>query len=436
MTGLRRLFTLLMTMALVSSACTGDGGTTDDGSGGTGDAPGTQENVTLDFWVFKEIESGAFYDTLVSEFEAAHPNIDVELTSYPEENYDVKIDTSVAADKAPDLMLNFGPQYPREGLLLPVDAEMAERGVDLSTFSPAIMGEGGEFGCGYEGRIYCVGSYLGISALVYNKGMFDEAGIPHPAPWPPMTPDEFVDIACRLTDKENGVWGGGAADPMAYLPWEIFFSEDGRTATGYVNGPEAVHQFEVLGDGYARGCFPSLNVMDPWIQGRDYVASGQLGMAITDYLDLRTLDNAGIEYGSTAPPTPDGYEPYFFSWSDAVGVISKSDTPEEAMDFVAFMATNGGQIRFETTGDIPLDAAVADEVNWAKGIPGREDGLELASHARPSIFVPNRWDVLGPLWDAWGYIVAGEKTAQEALDEVAPAVQENLDKAWEDWEGA
>jgi ABC-type glycerol-3-phosphate transport system substrate-binding protein len=201
-----------------------------------------------------------------------------------------------------------------------------------------------------------------------------------------------------------------------------------------VNGPEAVHQFEVLADGYARGCFPSLNVLDPWIQGRDFVASGRLGMAITDYLDLRTLDNAGIEYGSTAPPTPEGYEPYFFSWSDAVGVMSTSDNPEEAMDFVAFMATDGGQIRFETTGDIPLDGTVAEEVDWAKGIPGREDGLEIASHARPSIFIPNRWDVLGPVWDAWGFIVSGEKSAQEALDEVAPAVQENLDKAWEDWE--
>jgi ABC-type glycerol-3-phosphate transport system substrate-binding protein len=115
--------------------------------------------VTLDFWVFKEIESGAFYDEPVSQFEAANPNIDIELTSYPEENYDIKIDTALAAGQAPDLMLNFGPDYPRQGLLLPLDDELAEEGVDLSTFSEAIMGEGGEFGCGWEGKIYCVGWY-------------------------------------------------------------------------------------------------------------------------------------------------------------------------------------------------------------------------------------------------------------------------------------
>jgi multiple sugar transport system substrate-binding protein len=425
----RWILTLVAVMALVASACTSSEDTSaEDTSTGTG------EPVTLDFWVFKEIESGAFYDTLVSEFEAANPNIDIELTSYPEENYDVKIDTALAAGKAPDLMLNFGPDYPRQGLLLPLDDMLAEKGIDLSTFSEAIMGEGGEFGCGWEDQVYCIGSYQGISALVYNKEMFDAAGIPYPEPWPPMTPDEFVDIACQLTDAESQVWGGGAADPMSYLPWEVFVSEDGRTAQGYVNSPETVHQFDVLGQGYDQGCFPSLNVLDPWLQGRDFLAKGQLGMVITDYLDLKTVENAGIDYGTTAPPTPEGYEPYFFAWSDAVGMLSSSDNPEEAMEFIAFMATDGGRIRYETTGDLPLDSTVAEEVNWAKGVPGRVDGLEVATHARPSIFIPNRWDALGPLWDAWGFIVGGEKSAQQALDDVAPAIQDNLDKAWENWE--
>jgi hypothetical protein len=42
--------------------------------------------------------------------------------------------------------------------------------------------------------------------------------------------------------------------------------------------------------------------------------------------------------------------------------------------------------------------------------------------------------VFGPLFDAWGYTTGGEKTAQEALDDAAAAVQENLDKAWENWD--
>jgi hypothetical protein len=33
-----------------------------------------------------------------------------------------------------------------------------------------------------------------------------------------------------------------------------------------------------------------------------------------------------------------------------------------------------------------------------------------------------------------GFILGGEKSAQQALDDAAPAIQENLNKAWEDGE--
>jgi multiple sugar transport system substrate-binding protein len=428
----RWIVTLLAVTALVVGACTSDEGAIPEGEG-DGEPQGT-EPVVLDLWVFKEIESGAFYDSLIVEFEAANPNIDIEMTSYPEENYGVKLETAIAAGRAPDLLLAFGPEDIRSRLLLPIDDVLAEHGVDLSTYSQSILGEGGEFSCGWEGQLYCIGSYQGVWGLVYNKSMLDAAGIPHPAVWPPMTPDEFVDAACRLTDPDNQVWGAAAADPMYFLPWEIYVSDDARTVEGRVNGPDTVHQFDVLAQGFDRGCLPSLNVVNPEIQGRDFMASGSLAMVITDLLDLRTVEEAGIDYGVSAPPTPTGYEPYFFSWSDTLGVPSTSDNPDEAMEFVAFVATEGGRIRFQTTGDLPLDSVVAEEMDWAQGIPGRLDILELASHARPSIFFPNRWDVLGPLWDAWGFLVSGEKTAQQALDDAAPAIQENLDQAWEVWE--
>ncbi len=322
----------------------------------------------------------------------------------------------------------------RKGLLLPLDDMVQQDNIDLSTYVPSIVEPGDEFSCNYEGHLYCLGSYVGSVQMLYNKDMFDAAGIAYPAPWPPMTPDEFVDIACRLTDKENGVWGGAASDPLAYVPFDMLFSADGKTAEGYVNGPDFVHQFEILANGYEQGCLPTSNIIDPWEQGRDYFANGQLAMVITDFQDLNKVENAGINYGTTAVPTPAGVDPYFFVWSDSVGVMASSEHPDEAKDFIAFLTTDGQRIRYETNGDIPLDLEVADEVDWAQGIPGREEGLEVLSHARPLVFVPDRWDVVGPYYDAWGFVIGGEKTAQEALDEAAPAIQENLDKAWDAWE--
>ncbi|HET9724245.1 MAG TPA: sugar ABC transporter substrate-binding protein [Actinomycetota bacterium] len=427
----RRLLVAALALSLVAVACGGD---EEGGEGTTGTGSNGGEPVELNFWVFEEGGIGSFLETLEQDFETANPNVDLKITAYPEDNYGVKLDTAIAAGKAPDLVLVFGPEQMRAGLLLPLDDMIAEQGIDLSSYVPAIVQPGDEFSCAYEGKLYCLGSYAGSVQMLYNKDLFDAAGIPYPAPWPPMTPEQFVDIACQLTDEANGVWGGAASDPLAYLPFDMMWSADGRTAEGYVNGPEFVHQFDVLASGYDQGCIPSSNILDPWEQGRDYFAKGDLAMVITDFQDLNKVEEAGINYGSTGVPTPTGITPYFFVWTDSVGVMASSEHQAEALDFIAFLTTEGQRIRYEVSGDIPLDLAIADEVNWAGGIPGREDGLEILSNARPLVFVPNRWDVAGPYYDAWGFVLGGEKTSQEALDDAAPAIQENLDKAWRDWE--
>ena len=434
MRGFRGAIGSIAVLALIAAGCTSSP-TADEGGGGGGggDAGGTSgEQVTIDLWTFEE---EGFLETLESDFETANPNIDLNITAYPEENYGVKLDTAIAAGKEPDLTLYPGSDQIRKGLILPIDDLLVEEGIDVSTYVPAIVEPGDDLSCAWEDHLYCLGSFAGSVQMLYNKDMFDAAGIPHPAPWPPMTPEEFVDIACQLTDADNEVWGGAASDPLSYMPEDMFYSPDGRTATGYVNGPEVVHQFEVLAGGYERGCFPAPNAVDPWSQGMDYFSKGQLAMVITDFAGLEKVEKAGINYGSMAPPTPEGVEPFFFVWTDSVAVMSSTEHPDEAMAFIAFLATEGQRIRYETTGDIPLDLAIAEEVDWAGGIPGRADGLEVLSHARPRIFIPNRGDVSeDPYSDAWGFVLAGEKTAQEALDDVAPAIQENLDKEWEDWE--
>jgi ABC-type glycerol-3-phosphate transport system substrate-binding protein len=420
----RLIVGLTAVTALLAGACSsGD----DSGSSSAGG------KTELTFWVFEEGGIGSFLSTLEDDFESKYPKVDLKVTSYPEDNYDVKLQTAIAAGKTPDLVLVFGPEQMKAGLLLPLDDVVKDNNIDLTHYVQSIVKPGDEFSCAFEGHLYCIGSYAGSVQMLYNKDLFDAAGIPYPKPWPPMTPEQFVDTACKLTDKDKGVWGGAASDPLAYLPWEMFFSKDGRTAT--FNSPDVVHQFEVLASGYKDGCIPSSNVLDPWEQGRDYFVKGQLAMVITDFQDLDKLDKSGINWGTTASPTPAGYDPYFFVWTDSVGIMANSDHPDEAKEFLAYLTTTGQTIRYKTSGDIPLDLSIAKHVNWAQGVPGRQQGLDVLAHARTTNFVPNRWDVIGPYYDAWGYVLAGEKSAQDALDDAQSAIQDNLDKAWDDWEG-
>jgi ABC-type glycerol-3-phosphate transport system substrate-binding protein len=419
---------------MVVAACTSGDGTTQEPA-----ASGTQESVTLSFWLYDE---GYHFlaDQVVPAFEAKYPNIHIDVTPYPETQYQTKIDTALAAGAQPDLALMANRLWMKESLLLPLDDMVKQQGIDLSTFSPSIVGAEGQLnadeGCAYEGKLYCLGSYTGSVQMFYNEDMFDAAGISYPEPWPPMTTDEFVDLACRLTDPDNGVYGAAYGDPITWNPWEMVVSPDGRTATGYVNGPTSVHVHEVLARGIQDRCAPSLNVLDPWEQGADFFAQGKLAMVVTDFQSLFKIEKAGINYEVTAPPTPTGLDPFFNVWTDSVGVLAGTGHAQEAEQFIAFLATDAQRLRVETAGDMPLDTAVAKETNWAGDTPGRLDALEILPHARPAVFIPNRWDTYGPIFDAFGLIVGEEKTAQEALDQAAPAVQENLDKAWRVWESA
>jgi multiple sugar transport system substrate-binding protein len=423
----RLLGSVLVFVFLVATACTGDDGSTEGGTG-----PAGEEEVTLDFWTYQEGQDNPDRNAMVDAFEAEHPNIHINYTYIPAESYNVKVQTAIAAGKAPDLVLAFDIKLLIDDQLLPLDDMVAEKGVDLSNYNQGIIRGPGDYSCSWNDTLYCLASNQGGWGIFYNKDLFDAAGIAYPDAWPPMTVEEFAETACALTDPDAGVWG--AAVPSSIMPFELFLSPDARTAEGYFNSSEAVHQFDVLSGMVRDGCSPGENTVDPWDGSADFFQSGALAMAVCDFDSAKTFEKAGINYGVTGPPTPPGYEPFFDVYGDNTAVMKTSDNPEEALEFVAFLATEGQRIAYETEGSIPIDHTVAEKIDWAGDIPGRHDILEVLSHARPPIFIPNRWEVLAPYFDAWGFTLEGSKTPQEALDDAASIVQENLDDAWANWD--
>lgn len=399
-------------------------------------AEAPKEKVTLTLWAYEGYQD--FLPRLVEAFEAKYPNIHVEITNIPEDQYGTKVETALAAGAPPDLGFISQRRLLKSGVFLPLDEVVKKENIDLSTWNQAIIGPPGtqnaEESCKYEDKVYCLGSYTGAVMLFYNKAMFDAAGIAHPAPWPPMTVDQYADIACKLTNKDKGVWGTANGDPITWLPWETFVSPDGRNVMGVVNGPTSIHVHEVVAKMMQDGCAPSLNVLDPWQQGVDFFSQGKLAMVITDFQSLFKIEQAKINYGVTHIPAPEGVKPFFNVWTDDIGVFAKSAHPEEAKLFVAFQGTEGQRVRVKQTGDVPVSSAVAKELNWAGATAGRQEALQVLEHARPNVSIPNRWDVVGPLFDAFGLMVSREQSVKDALETAAPQIQENLEKAWKDWE--
>lgn len=420
-----RGFVLLFALGLLASACTG---------GEEGPQQGDDEAgvATLDLWIFEG--ENEFLPTLKREFEKEHPNITVEITNIPEDNYVTKIDTALAAGSPPDIGYMYEPRWMKAGRVLPLDDVIASQQIDVSNYNQNAFSF-----CILEGKTYCLGSYSGAIMLFYNKDLFDEAGLPYPSATEPMTIDEYAELAAKLSqpddDRSKYVWGGYADVTTWWLDWRDLFSEDGRRVEGYVNDAPTVHMYDVLARMVADGYSPSESDFQ-FFGNTDPLATGQMAMTIVDnVVAIPTLERAGIEWGAAPVPVEkEGDAAWVSSWSDFWGVFDGSQSPEAAKEFVAFVGTEGNRLRARAGGQ-PLDSSVAEETGWANGSSGRADALQVVELARPNIFLPaNVFSIDPPLWDAFALMIEGEKTAQQALDEAAPDMQANLDRGWESWE--
>ena len=413
---------LLVAVTLIAAACTGDEPSPSDEQG----------QVTLDLWIFEGEDT--FLPTLKREFEADHPNITVDITHIPEDSYVTKIDTALAAGNPPDIGYMYEPRWMQAGRVLPLDDVIASEGIDVSNYNQSAFAF-----CKLNEKTYCLGSYNGAIVMFYNKDMLDEAGLPYPSTTEPITVDEYAAMAEQLTkkaeDRSEYVWGGFADVTTWWLDWRVMFSEDGRQVAGLVNDAPTVHMYDVLAKMIRDGTSPSESDFQ-FFGDTDLMATGQLAMTINENVGVPpTLDKAGINWGvSPVPVEKEGDLPWVSSWSDFWGVFNGTEHPEEAKLFVAFVGSEGNRLR-SLAGNIPLDTSVAEETNWAGDNPGRADILEVVKLARPNIFLPaNIFSLDSALWDSFGLIIEENQTAQEALDEAAPAMQEALDRAWETWE--
>jgi multiple sugar transport system substrate-binding protein len=398
-------------------------------------AVAAQEPVTLNLWIFEG--EGEFLPKLIEEFQAKYPHINIQLTDIPEGEYVTKIDTALMAGDSPDLAYIYVPRWIKAGFFLPLDDAIASQGIDPNDYNVGAMSAG----CLRDGHVYCLGTYTGAVLLFYNKDMLDAAGIPYPSATEPMTVDEYAEMVAKLTipndDIAKRVWGGNMSSTFWWMDARTLFSEDGRTALGYVDDESTLHAYQVIADMNEQG-----NVINDaqaqQMASTDLLATGNLATSIIDnVVAVPQLEQAGMRWGVAVPPVEKaGDPPYIAMWSDSLGVFSNSEHPEEAKLFVTFLGTEGNRLRVETSGDLPLNMKLAEEIDWAGDSEGRQELLAAVQTARPALFIPDFWTVVDPINEAFGGLMLEDGlSAQEAFAETTPIIQEELDAAWETWDG-
>lgn len=400
-------------------------------------AAAAQDVVTVNMWVFEG--EAEFLPRVIESFEAANPGIHIEVTDIPEADYVTKIDTALIAGAPPDIAFVYVPRWIKAGSFTPLDDVLSAQGINVADFNQGAMGRD----CIIDGVTYCVGTYTGAILLFYNKDLFDQAGLPYPSATEPMTMDEYADIALALSKNSDNlaerVWGADITPTYWWQDWRNLIGEEGRRIDGYVNDEATTHAYEVIAEMSQNGSIMSSGEMTlvGASASSDLMATGQLATSIIDNIvGIPILETAGIRWGAAVVPVEKAGDPaWTTTWTDAYGVFSQSPHPDEAKQFIAFMATEGNRMQLEA-GNLPLNMQMAEDLNWAGDSEGRQEAFAAIRLAGPNLFVPSYWEVVGLLDDGlYGMVLEDGVAVPDMLNELAPQMQEILDDAWETWDG-
>lgn len=196
---------------------------------------------------------------IIEQFEAANPDIQVQLEPVGSGDYYARILTQIAAGDPPDL-LQIGddavPMFVDKGAFASLDAYIAgaEYPLDTSIYLPGVL-EPGQ----WDGQQYLLPKDFSPLAVYYNKKLFDAAGLPYPTDgwsWA-----DFLETAKTLTktDDSGKVVQWGVQLPAAWTTgfeyWVAaaggkLISEDGQQFVGVMDAPEVAQAVQFYADLY------------------------------------------------------------------------------------------------------------------------------------------------------------------------------------------
>jgi multiple sugar transport system substrate-binding protein len=182
--------------------------------------PDPTEPVTITFASFNDLET-PFWQGMRDEFEALHPNINVEFQVVPGDGLYEKLLTEVATGNPPDVAYVsdwMTGDFVQQGALVSMDDYIAKSNlIDVDDYVSAFL-EPTQTG----GVQYGLPITSETTGLFYRTDRFQEAGLDPNKP--PTTWAEFEEYAAKLTNTEEGKYGFAVFAPndeaaYNFYPW-------------------------------------------------------------------------------------------------------------------------------------------------------------------------------------------------------------------------
>jgi multiple sugar transport system substrate-binding protein len=382
--------------------------------------------------------------TLVDQFQAAHPDIVVEVDTPQGFRGQLGL-----ADMAAEYdCFQASPSFDDESLAAIVNMEpflATDSATSEDDFYPSVLEQ-----FAYQGQLWGLPASVTVSLMNYNKDLFEAAGLAYPSvDW---TTSDFLEMAVALTqgEDENKQYGyvpssSGVNDLVSVMdrlgadmldesvdpPRLVFNSPDVAEAFRWYTSLATQHgvQPEVSEDtggfegGRGRQALISEGRAAMWMDG-DGGFGGRGGFAAFGGPGGTSELNVGVV---PLPAGPNSAEGSGFQSVDGYFISAQSDARQACWTWITFLTEQS-----TATSGLPARRSVAESAAYRQQVGAEQADAYLASvssGSRASFFQrisdEGNWLGFASFWlsDAYDRVVNGEMTVEESLD----AAQESVD---------
>ncbi|WP_098742883.1 ABC transporter substrate-binding protein [Paenibacillus sp. EZ-K15] len=441
----KRSFALLLLSCfmLISAACSNT-----PAAGETTVAAGSEpakEPVKVVWWHSMSGELGTVADKLISDFNAAHKDIQVEGVF--QGTYDEslnKLKASLGSNSGPTMIqvYEIGSRFMMDTKAIrPVQDFMDAEAYDISSLEPNIKNY-----YTFDNQLYSMPFNSSNPILYYNKDAFKAAGLDPENP--PKTYEEVAEAAKALTK------GGQAGASFAIYGWfmeqflanqgvELLNNGNGRTSpatASQVNNGAAVKTLEwwkqMLDDKVL------LNLGRKTDDTKKAFAAGQIAMTLDSTASLRGIVSAAegkFEVGTAFLPKPaDGGEGGVIIGGASLWLMNNKSEEEQqaAWEFMKYLAEPQTQAYWHiNTGYFPVTTKAYEEALVKENLekyPQFQTAVDQLHQTKANLATQGA--VMGVFPEARQLtetaieeVLNGKKTAQEALDKAAQEISSKIE---------
>ncbi len=343
----KKIFAILLTVAMTMSLTVGCSGGTSDASDQKGSKPTTavqssksDEAVTLTVWTQRAGDEASIFEEVIKDFEKANPNIKVDFNA-PGKDYENMLRIKMSSNEMPDVWSTHGWAVGRYSELL---ADLSSESW-VSRMIPSIKDQVTD----KNGHVISMCIDSDTAGIGYNVDVFQKYGVT-----PPKTIDELYAVCEKIKTASNGKVtpihiGGGDGFPIAqavdYLSSTLCTTDSKHNYQDSLkDGTFDWKNYRPLADFFktlkAKGY---LNTDVLTAKNDDTVkamASGDAAMSLNGFSTSVTKYNPDAKIGFFAIPTfyKDDTPVIVGGETDAWGVWKDTKHMEAAKKFVAYFA--------------------------------------------------------------------------------------------------